>query len=212
MGRLDLQRFRGGGAVTEGAVGTDLVVRPPPARDEDLGFQPGVAAFPNETRVAPRAGAGFPRAVLPGAARCNDARGHADPRQPVADRGGGARWAGVGAAGGRWAPRDEARGEAGQSVVAAPPPGDVAAEALPACPRPRWPATGGAARLRSGRRRRRRTRPGGGAPPVAASARRPPARDGPAGGVAPAPVAPRGARVVPPACDGRASLRGAGRR
>ena len=143
-------------------MGTDLVGLPPPALDEDRGFQQGVEAFPIETRVAQRAGEGFPRAVLPGAARCNEARGHADPRQPVADRGGGARWAVVGAEGGRWAPRDEARGEAGQSVVAAPPPGDVAAEALPACTRPRWPATGGAARLRSGRRRRRRTRHGGG--------------------------------------------------
>ena len=71
----------------------------------------------------------------------------------------------------------------------------------PSCTHPRWLATGGAARLRSGRRRRRRTRHGGGAPPVAASARRPPARDGPAGVVSPAPGAPRGARVVPPACD-----------
>ena len=53
MGRLDLQRCRGGGAGTEGAVGTDRVVLPPPARDEDQGFQQGVDAFPMETRVAP---------------------------------------------------------------------------------------------------------------------------------------------------------------
>ena len=76
-----------------------------------------------ETRVAERAGAGFPRPVLPGTARCDAARGPAAPLQPGAHRARGARRAGVGAAGGRRAARHAERRPPGEDVVGAPAPG-----------------------------------------------------------------------------------------
>ena len=80
VGRSDLQRVWGGRAVAEGAVGPDLVVLPAPALDADLGLGQGGEDLRIETLVAERAGAGFPRPVLPGTARCDEARGPAAPR------------------------------------------------------------------------------------------------------------------------------------
>ncbi len=74
MGRFPgLLRFRGGGAGAEGTVGADRVVLPPPALDEDLGFQQGVEALAIEARVAQLAVERFPRAVRPRPARFDEA-------------------------------------------------------------------------------------------------------------------------------------------
>ena len=193
-------------------MGTDRVGLPPPALDEDLGFQQGVDAVPIATRGAQRAVEGFHIAVLPGLpgsmksvvtpTRVSQSRtAVAVNSGPLSERR---------SVGGPRSTKSGAR--RGQFVVAAPPPGDVAAAALPrvrvhAGQQPEGPpvcgpvADDGVGPDMVGALR-----------PVAASARRPPARDGPAWGVSPAPVAPLGASVVPPACDGRASLLGAVRR
>ena len=131
MGRSDLQRVWGGRAVAEGAVGPDRVVLAAPALDADRGLGQGGEDLRVETLVAERAGEGFPRPVLPGTARCDEARGHAEPLQPGAHRSRGARRAGVGAEGGRRAALHEARRPPGEDVVGAQAPGDVAAEAPP---------------------------------------------------------------------------------
>ena len=78
-----------GGAVAEGTVGADLVVLPPPALDEDLGFQKGVEALAIEALVAQLAVERFHIAVLPRTARFDEEGRDPDPVQPVPHRGGG---------------------------------------------------------------------------------------------------------------------------
>ena len=106
MGRSDLQRFWGGRAGAEGAVGPDLVVLAAPALDEDLGLGQGGEDLRVETLVAERAVEGFQIPVLPGTARCDAERGHAEPLQP-------------GAQGGRRAALHEERRQPGEDVVGA---------------------------------------------------------------------------------------------
>ena len=131
MGRSGLQRFWGGRAVAEGAVGPDRVVLAAPALDEDLGLGQGGDDLRIETLVAERAVEGFHRPVLPGTARCDEERGHAETLQPGAHRSRGARRVVVGAEGGRRAALHEERRPPGEDVVGAQAPGDVDAEALP---------------------------------------------------------------------------------
>ena len=119
-----------GGAVAEGTVGADLVVLPPPALDEDLGFQQGVEALAIEARVAPRAVERFHSAVLPRTARFDEEGRDPDPVQPVPHRGGGARRAVVGPQKRRRPALDEQLGQPRQDVVAAQSAGDVETQAL----------------------------------------------------------------------------------
>ena len=118
-------------------MGPDLVVLPAPGLDEDLGLGQGGEDLRVETRVAERAGAGFHIPVLPGTARCDDARGPAEPLRPGAPRSRGARRAVVGAEGGRRAALDEELSQPRQDIVAAQPAGHVETHDLAivwACP------------------------------------------------------------------------------
>ena len=111
-------------------MGADLVVLPPPALDEDLGFQQGVEALAIEALVPQLAVEGFPRAVLPGAAGLDEEGRDPDPVQPVPHRGGGELRAVVGAQQRRRPALDAELGQPRQDVVAAQSAGDVETQAL----------------------------------------------------------------------------------
>ena len=205
--RARLDRGWGGGPGAERALGPLCVVFPAPACDPPLRFRERGEDLPVKARVTQFAVAGLDIAVLPGAARLDEAGGAADAGPPGSDRRGGARRAGIGAQRGRRPARAEALGAAGQHVVRPASGARPRSRGSRVWSHRRRSAAAGGARRGSDPARRRRTRRDSGGWPGAAWWCRPPTTTAAGAAASRAHAAPRGATAARPGCGARATLR-----